>query len=343
LQHYFFCLPLLPQLDVDLSETPCGGSAQLELWNGFTLVLSAPLLLLPSFAGEPLASDPVFEELQQLCSQHDWQVPNDEEQPGGVSAILTDIGTLVHTIECISAAKSSDPAATCSKSAEGPGSWGGVVSSTAHRHANDPELLSSMLTLAEELHECVTSLKLSHTTALVASVTESIQLRLVTLQEEQHSSEEACAADASTVSESSCTSAGSSKPGRDAQEHGSLEAPTVSCKPQIVYELLQAPPSPPKELPTFKDAFTATFSGFRPHTHHAEEEQYASWMAEKCDLWISAWNIIFLFWTIACMARSAKEGSQAFWAHLPSHSLHLVPLMVTAAVSARKQHRCVLM
>jgi hypothetical protein len=89
--------------------------------------------------------------------------------------------------------------------------------------------------------------------------------------------------------------------------------------------------------PTFREAIRATLLGFHPS--HTTEEQYASWMAEKCNLWINAWNVLFLFWVLGCIVRSAKEGSQAFWGHLPAHALHLLPLITTAGITACKQYR----
>jgi hypothetical protein len=88
--------------------------------------------------------------------------------------------------------------------------------------------------------------------------------------------------------------------------------------------------------PLIHQSFTATLCGFQPQE---AEEAYASWMAEKCVLWINTWNVLFLSWVMACVARSAKEGDTAFWAHLPGHLLHLGPLVVTAVITACRKYR----
>jgi hypothetical protein len=56
------------------------------------------------------------------------------------------------------------------------------VSSTASRHANDTELLNSMLAIAEDLQQYALAVQLPHTTEFITSAAAVVQRRLEVIQ-----------------------------------------------------------------------------------------------------------------------------------------------------------------
>lgn len=203
------------QVDIDLSGATSAGAVQLELWQGHQVLVSAPLLLLPSYGTMP-SPDPLFDELQQcihqfawepepdsqsppagaadplLCTLSNWVAASpahsgDESPPSGVQAWLSDLGQLLYAgavIEMSSAGPAlGGPAAGSVNHNKAPASaeaglWGGVTAATVKHYSENPAVLSSMLQLAGGLHEFAESEALPYTASLVASLTSRVRDRL---------------------------------------------------------------------------------------------------------------------------------------------------------------------
>jgi hypothetical protein len=161
----------------------------------------------------------------------------------------------------------------------------------------------------------------------MASAVGLISLRL----EEVHGGTPAAPAKCSDVQASSTPSIIQSL----IESNGDMLGPLQPCKaPLNMAGQLQ--PQHPASLSLLRQSLAATLQGFQPQ---AMEEQYASWMARRCVVWINAWNVLFLSWVLACIVRSAREGDEAFWVHLPGHMMHLGPLVATGTITALRLYR----
>jgi hypothetical protein len=297
------CFTSTLQLDVDLATAPGPGAVQLELWHGLNILASAPLLLLPPQPQEH--STLLMEELGQHVEQCSWEVDAAESvsevtagtqiaSASGVPALLSDLGQVLFTADCIS-----NPGRASGLPLEGPGAWGGVAAGIMAQHTGNPECLDSTLQVAEGLVEYAQAQGLPH---LASTVQDAYQLI------EKHRS---------TCTHSGAVSAACDKSlGKPAQqqqqehEQGSEQA------------IRQQPPS-------LQQCMRAVLLGFPPD----QEEQYGVWMAARYALIRDTWRATFLVLIASGLLRSLLTAAAEAPAPLTVSALLALPYSVGLILS----------
>jgi hypothetical protein len=183
----------------------------------------------------------------------------------GSAAFLSDLGQLLHTADCITnsgiagtqwATQSTGSKTKNTEGEEGPGLWGGVAASIAQQRAWDPAVLSNTLSLAEGLLEYTKTEGLTHSAALVASVSNTICQRHMEV--------------------------------KDGGVGSSAGRPT-SCQPLVQQASLQQDRQQPwqvHERPTLKAAMRAVVWGFQAP---GLEQSYADSNARYCTRLLNTW------------------------------------------------------
>jgi hypothetical protein len=148
---------------------------QLELWQGLNILASAPLLLLPPLPS-PSSTDALLEELHQHVAQNSWTEASESTSvpATGMSAVLSDLGQLLFTVDCIT----SGYMRAATDTEDGPGLWGGAAAGVRWQHTSDPDILESALLVNQGLIEYAQNEGLSHVAELAGSAQQCISQRL---------------------------------------------------------------------------------------------------------------------------------------------------------------------
>jgi hypothetical protein len=324
------------QLDVDLATAPGPGAVQLELWAGLNILASAPLLLLPpspSPASDQEA-DPLLEELKQHVAQQSWVVAPDSGndihqagasllEPSGLSALLTDLGHILHTLDCITAynkahvsakGKGTSDAARqsgeTSRSAGGPGSWGGIASNTVRVHATDTTLLCSTLLLAEGVLEYAQAEGLGHTVALLQAALPTLSAHIKACQHAPSATqgEAALSVDARQEALKGSDNVLSSDMWAQSQQH---------------------------QAPSWHACAAAVVAGFQGEL----EGEYAGWVCQLCSRVMGLWRTSYLVWLAVWTAQRLRAGDTRVLPDLQVPLLCYLPNLVGLVLSVRRRYR----
>jgi hypothetical protein len=152
------------------------------MWAGHVLLASAPLLLLPHPGAMPdlghvslCQADCLLDELQHHARAVSGDAPVSGISPeaSGLPALLSDLGQVLFTADCIS-----NPGRASSLPLEGPGAWGGVAAGIMAQHTGNPECLDSTLQVAEGLVEYAQAQGLDGTLCVVSASAQVIRGQL---------------------------------------------------------------------------------------------------------------------------------------------------------------------
>jgi hypothetical protein len=290
------------QLDVDLSTAPGPGAVQLEMWAGLNILASAPLLLLPPLLPAPdhHQPDPLLEELRQHVAQHSW-VEGAAGETSGMSAFLSDLGQVLFAANCIKPATHVPDrhSATQLAPAGQVAAQGAIVTSLAQRHRSDPDVLRSILSLAEGAAEFAHAEGLHHVAAMVESARVAASQRL-----------------------------------RDSSPSGSSQA--ASQQQEVAGSNQQESASSPQAQITLRDCMAALVHGFAPGS---AEDQYLAWSAQRCAPLLLAWKPWMLVWVVATNIGSVRRGDTITASDVPLHILMCAPHAVTCILALTRRHR----
>jgi hypothetical protein len=280
---------------------------------------------------------------------------------GGTSALLTDLGQVLYSVECVRGAADAAGHAQAGSLKNGPSSsWGGIVAGLAAQHVSDAATLSSMHELASGLLEYAKSEGLKHAAALLVSGIMTLHQRLEELRSNtagvaatgpSHTTK--CSqsnqllagvkATAEAPEGSSVSSALGAKEGLRQRKPEQKEPDPSSGGRKATDVAGQHQPPATRAAgrqPYFNGALVLgcirhALHGFQ----HGAEEQYKLWVAERYNTFLRTHGMLLSLWTVASFLRSALDGWDAIWAVLPVNLVVGVPWVTSALVAMYKQHR----